>query len=177
MELFDKIRSEATGFVKMVAGHGESGDHVQTVTIERGRGEVEALWRDPDTLSSIFGEGVKIRVVDGIYEWSLPAGADQAELWRSELVDSGHSLRFVTDDNDADNRGSDRGVESAELVVSSRDAPNERGTELTLKAAARLPAFFTASFLFGALYRARALLQTGEVPTLAHNPSARGRVH
>lgn len=178
MELFDRIKEEAAGFVTKVAGHGETGEQVQTVTIACAQSEVEALWRDPDKLSSVFGDEVGIRVIDGgVFEWTLSTGPDEIESWWSKLVDTGDSLRFVTYIKDAEYKDSDRGARSAELAVRFREAPNERGTELSLSTTSRLPAIFTTTFLFGALYRARALLQTGEVPTLAHNPSARDSAH
>jgi len=36
-----------------------------------------------------------------------------------------------------------------------------------------LPGLLTGAIAFKLLYRMRALLQTGELPTLEHNPSAR----
>ncbi|MBS3693880.1 hypothetical protein [Rhodococcus qingshengii] len=174
MELFDRAKEVAVGLVTKVAGHGGSGEHAQTVTIGRARDEVDALWRDPDLLSSVFGDAVTIRMVEGgVFEWKLSSRADETDVWRSKLVEAGDSLRFVTDDKDA----TDEGSKPAELVVSSREAPSDLGTELTLRSDSGLPAVFTKTFLFRALYRARALVQTGEVPTLAHNPSARDSAH
>lgn len=184
MKLFDSVKKEAAGLVTKIAAHGGSGDQTQTMTIGRARNEVDALWRDPDKLSSVFGDAVTIRMVEsGVFGWKLSPGADETEIWRSKLVEVGDSLRLVSCDEDSDNEDTQGknaigdGRKPAELVVAFREAPRDLGTELTVRSNSRLPAIFTKPFLFGALYRARALLQTGEVPTLTHNPSARNSAH
>ncbi|WP_280506943.1 hypothetical protein [Nocardia farcinica] len=61
----------------------------------------------------------------------------------------------------------------AQLHIEFAEAPADLGTEVTLRVTAPVPGLLTGAVAFKVLYRARALLQTGELPTLAHNPSAR----
>ncbi|MEI4535529.1 hypothetical protein WAE93_30445 [Pseudomonas aeruginosa] len=60
-----------------------------------------------------------------------------------------------------------------QIVVKYRAAPRELGTEVTLCVQAPAPALLSGAAAFKVLYRLRALMQTGEVPTIQSNPSAR----
>ena len=62
---------------------------------------------------------------------------------------------------------------AAHVLLEFRDASRDRGTEIVARVSAPAPGLLTGPLTFKALYRARALLQTGEVPTLHHNSSAR----
>jgi hypothetical protein len=62
---------------------------------------------------------------------------------------------------------------NAAVALEFRDAPQGRGTEVIAKATGPAPGMLTGALTFKALYRARALLMTGEVPTIEYNPSAR----
>ena len=62
---------------------------------------------------------------------------------------------------------------NAAVALHLRDAPQGRGTEVIAKATAPAPGTLTGAMTFKALYRARALFMTGELPTIKFNPSAR----
>jgi hypothetical protein len=59
------------------------------------------------------------------------------------------------------------------IVLEFGDAPQDRGTEVIARVSSPAPGVLTGPLAFKALYRARALLMTGEVPTIKSNPSAR----
>ncbi len=62
---------------------------------------------------------------------------------------------------------------SAGIMVQFREAPQDRGTEVIARTTSPGPGALTGVLTFKVLYRARALLMTGEVPTIEFNPSAR----
>ena len=64
-------------------------------------------------------------------------------------------------------------TERLTFIVAFRPAPNHLGTELSLRLKTPAPDLLTGALAFKILYRCRALLQTGEVPTIRSNPSAR----
>jgi hypothetical protein len=59
------------------------------------------------------------------------------------------------------------------IVLDFRDASQDRGTEVIAHVSSPAPGALTGTVVFKALYRARSLLLTGEVPTIEFNPSAR----
>ena len=61
----------------------------------------------------------------------------------------------------------------AGIVLEFRDAPQDRGTEVIAHVTSPAPGTLSGALTYKALYRARALIQTAEVPTIRHNPSAR----
>ncbi|MGK8523858.1 SRPBCC family protein [Nocardia asteroides] len=141
----------------------------QTVTIARPRAEVERFWRDPENLSQVLGDVAEVRSTEpSIYEWTLHSGTDGRTTWKTTLREEEGHLRFVGP-TDADAPS----AQGLELELGFRDAPRDLGTEVTMRAKTPLPGLLTGAGMFTALYRARALLQTGEMPSLAHNPSAR----
>jgi hypothetical protein len=91
------------------------------------------------------------------YRWQLMDGP----AWESRLAAEPGRLRYVgtSDDN--------------ELAVEYRPAPNDLGTEVTLRVKVPAPGLLSGAAAFKVLYRTRALIQTGEVPTIRSNPSAR----
>jgi uncharacterized membrane protein len=174
VDYLDKAVHQVTGLATKIVGHRSGdGDRLQTVTINRSREEIDQFWRDPEQLSLVLGHIATVRSPeDGVFVWMLSAGPPGTQTWRTRLLASDHGLRFVADSADTDGTG-----DRAEVVVTYRPAPNDLGTEVTLEAATPFPDFLTGSALFAILYRTRALLQTGEVPTLSHNPSAREAAH
>lgn len=150
-----------------VTGHASPSDRTQSVTIARPRDEVKQFWRDPASLSAVFDSAADVRAGDiaGEYVWS-PGGSSDGGPWRAVLREDGDVFRF------SPAPGDDPGPTPG-FVLRFRDAPCELGTEVTLRAQSPLPDFLSSLAAFAVLYRARALLQTGEVPTLRGNPSAR----
>jgi len=157
-----------------VVGHSTRSDRTQSVTISRPRDEVKQFWREPESLSAVFDRAADVRAGDvaGEYLWSPGGppedGSGDTEQWRATLHEEGDTFRFTAE-------GADSPTPTPGFVLTFRDAPRELGTEVTLRAEIPLPDFLSTPAAFAVLYRARALLQTGEVPTLRDNPSARGR--
>jgi uncharacterized membrane protein len=174
VDYLGKAKEQVTELAtKIVGHHGGGGGRSQTVTINRSREEIDRFWRDPEKLSQVLDPRARVRSLEGdVFEWMLSAGPGGTQTWRTRLLASDDGLRFVADPADTGGTGG-----RAEVVVTYRQAPNDLGTEVTLAAATPFPDFLTGTALFTVLYRVRALLQTGEIPTLSHNPSARDTAH
>lgn len=132
----------------------------QTVTVACSAADAEDLFRDPDRLSVILGDVGEVRGTGGEhYRWTLRAGDTEVQF-DSRLVAEDGGLVFTDD-------------AGHQIAVRHRPAPNGLGTEITLDADLPAPGLLVGAAAFTVLYRARALLQTGEVPTIARNPSGR----
>ncbi|OBK78472.1 hypothetical protein [Mycobacterium sp. 1274761.0] len=139
---------------------------VQAVTIGRPRHEVIDKLRNADFLTQVFGD------VADVHEsgperlrWTFRFDGSDGPAWECVVATEGDTqLRFVDVNPDR----------SAGIVMDLRDAPQDRGTEVIARVTSPAPGALTGALTFKALYRARALLMTGEVPTIKWNPSARG---
>jgi uncharacterized membrane protein len=138
---------------------------IQAVTIPRPRHEVAAFFRDADRLSQVFGDVAEVESAGpDRMRWTFVSQGANGPSWDCVVaVDDETQLRYV--DADADS--------SAGIVLRFRDAPQDRGTEVVARVSSPAPGALTGALLFKALYRSRALLVTGEVPTIKENPSAR----
>lgn len=176
MSILYNVRKQlAARVVKGLRHDGRRGMSSQTVTISVGSNDMERFWRDPERLSQVFGDVATVSSPENeIFVWTLSIGTGEAHTWRTRLHTADGELRFVAVSGDDANSDS---INDATVVVRYRSAPVDMGTEVTLKAATPFPDLFTETVLFKALYRARALLQTGEAPTLSNNPSARKGAH
>ncbi|WP_455901120.1 SRPBCC family protein [Rhodococcus gordoniae] len=136
----------------------------QTVTVTAPRAQVMQFWRDPENLSRVFGDHVRVETVEANrmrWTWDV---AGRSTIWDTRVDVTSEGLAFVGED-DADTPG-------PRVVLAVSDAP--RGsTAMTLRAQVPAPDLVTGAWTFTALYRARALMQTGEIPTLQGSPSAR----
>lgn len=167
-DVSDSVISIGTTVVEKTVARASSGAKPVTLTIARPRSEVEQVWRDAATLSRILGTVADVAVkAPNQYRWSVHVpGGDDVE-WDSQLIDIPEGLRFVgTGDGPA-------GKGATEVSVLFRDAPADLGTEVTLSLRLPAPNVVLRGAAFKVLYRARALLQTGELPTLTPTPSAR----
>ncbi|MGW6331752.1 hypothetical protein [Nocardia rhamnosiphila] len=164
MDYLQKVKEEVVGLVGLAVGPISGGTGRRVLTIERPRAVVEDFWRNPDNLSRVFDglAGVRSTAPDR-YEWTVPPDGADAITWESVLLTERDGLQFV----DAVD------PERARIELEFTDAPRDRGTEVHMSATAPLPRQLTGAALFTVLYRARALMQTGEVPTLDRNPSGR----
>ncbi|MFF3228364.1 hypothetical protein ACFYV7_36600 [Nocardia suismassiliense] len=172
MSYIDKAKEQLTDLVGKVIDSSSSSGGTQTVTISRPRAEVEQFWRDPDKLSRVLGDLAEVRATGPTsYEWILHRPDEESVTWDTRLETEDNGLRFVRATGNGDPS------EAAEIRVTFRDAPRDLGTEVTLRVKSPIPDLLTGAATFKALYRARALMQTGELPTLAHNPSARAAAH
>ncbi len=135
----------------------------QTLTIARPAGEVLAAWRDPAVVSRLMGDlGRAEAGAAGRWTFSLTTGGGTSV--EAELADGQDAVEF--------HRPGERGGEGFLLRVGTRPAPRELGTEVTCEVAPELSAGVGA-VPFTLLYRLRALLLTGEIPTLGPQPAAR----
>lgn len=148
------------------------------VTIGRPAEELRALWLRPDVQSQIWAHFADITSLDDrTAEWVAHGPAGGEYRWRTATAQSGtDELRWSTlDGADVPNTGS----------LAFRPAPGDRGTELHLQVQFNPPggAIGTAvskmfhivprEIVLKALYRFRALAQTGEIPTTDSQPAAR----
>ncbi len=150
------------------------------ITIGKPADEIYRFWRSPGNLSQIMADLGDVTELDGErshWEARLPGGKTVA--WDSRIVEDrpGELIRWESlPGTDIPNEG----------AIRFRSAPGDRGTEAGLsmwfeppggavgEAAVNFLGFAPRAATTKALHRLRSLVETGEVPTLAHNPSARG---
>jgi hypothetical protein len=158
-------------------GDDRSGEAVtarQTVTFGRGRERLAELFQDPIALSRIAGEVASVEQRGATHwVWSFKRPGGDRLIIESELAVLSTGLLWTA--------VADEGQPSHSAKLDFVPAPNELGTEVTLQIEAHpgpaLPEGLTQLALGGALlkalHRAKALVETGEIPTLSHNPAAR----
>ncbi|MEU5842174.1 hypothetical protein [Rhodococcus sp. NPDC047139] len=152
------------GFVRRVVDRPLDARRPQTVTVTAPRAQVMQFWRNPENLSRVFGDHVRVETAEANrlrWTWNAAGGS---MIWETRVDVTAEGLAFVGED-DADTPG-------PRVVLAVADAPRG-GTEMTLRAEVPGPDLVTGALTFTALYRARALMQTGEIPTLQGSPSAR----
>jgi|SoiMetStandDraft_5_1073268.scaffolds.fasta_scaffold143130_2 uncharacterized membrane protein len=137
----------------------------QAITIARPRHEVIALFQDTERLSVVFGDAAEVQQAGPErLRWVFAIGGNDRFIWDCVVsMEDDARLRFADLDPGS----------GAEIVLNFRDAPQERGTEVIAQVTSPGPGALSGALAFKALYRARALLLTGEVPTIEYNPSAR----
>lgn len=154
-------KNQVLGVVNKVIAMAPRRARAQTVTIACPVERIEQFWRDPDQLSVVLGDIADIDAEGrNRYRWRL--SAEPSVVWETTLVEEADGVRFVGDGN--------------QIEVKYRPAPHELGTEVTLSVKTAAPALLSGAAAYKVLYRLRALMQTGEVPTFASNPSARKSV-
>ncbi|KWX26087.1 hypothetical protein AFM11_02255 [Mycolicibacterium wolinskyi] len=167
MNVVDTAKQQAKQLAhKVVEKVGEkvtADSRVQAITIARPRAEVLDLFQDPERLSRIFGDIADVTDAGADrLRWTF--AGDDGPVWDCVVSREGDNrLRYVDVNPER----------AAGLTLDFSDAPGDRGTEVVARVTAPGPGALTGVLTFKALYRARALLQTGEVPTIARNPSAR----
>ncbi|WP_432523900.1 hypothetical protein [Kineococcus sp. SYSU DK006] len=159
--------------------HGVS----QTLTIARPPQEVLTACRDPRVLSRLLGDLGRVETGEGdritfvLSSEGEEMSVDTRAVEREDGVEFRRLADPVAGDGDAevarpedDTEGGPTGAagESALLAVRVLPAPRDLGSEVRFEL--DLPAGAVA---FTLLYRLRALLQTGEIPTLRPQPAAR----
>jgi uncharacterized membrane protein len=164
MALLDDAREQARLLVEKVTGSDGRESGVQAVTVARSRHDVIAAFRNPEFLSQIFGEIADVDATgpDRLH-WTFHGPGNDDVGWECVITAGDTEVTYA-------------GAESggpAEIVVAFRDAPQDRGTEVVARVSAPAAGLLTGPLTFKALYRARAVLQTGEIPTIRRNPSAR----
>jgi uncharacterized membrane protein len=151
------------GAVANRTGHREQS---QSVTIRSDPETVQQLFRDPGRLSEVLGDIAEVQQTGGDhFRWVFRQGPLDGASWDSVLVADSGQLRFVD--------AGQKGATGSGIILDFNEAPRGQGTEVTLRVKSPAPALLSGALAFKALYRARALLQTGEIPTIRKNPSAR----
>jgi uncharacterized membrane protein len=169
MSVVETTKAQVKNVVEMVAdqlGDPATESRTQAITVGVPRRDVIDLFQDANRLARVFGGVADVhRLSADRLRWSfLLDGYDGANWDCVVIVEDDMRLRYVDV-----HPGRDTGI-----VLDFRDAPRERGTEVIAHVSIPAPGALTGAVVFKALYRARALLVTGEMPTIEYNPSARG---
>lgn len=150
------------------------------ITIGKPADELHRLWRDPQTHSRIMGDFAEVTSIgEDRQHWEVDVPLGRSVAWDAEVVEDrpGELLRWESlDGADLPNEGS----------VRFHPAPSDRGTKVSLQfrfdppggalgttAVERLD-IVPSTLATRALRRFKSLAETGEIPTLEKNPSARG---
>lgn len=151
----------------------------RSITIEKPAAELHRFWRDPHNLSQIMGDLVEVtKVSEDRVHWRVHGPFGRNVEWDTQIVEDrpGEILRWK----------SLRGAQVPnEGSVRFRPAPRDWGTEARLRFRFDLPGgvlgkrrakrlgMMPSMLVEKALRRFKSLAETGEIPTLEHNPSAR----
>lgn len=152
----------------------------RSITIGKPPDELYQFWREPKHLTRIMGHFAEVTSASADRQrWIVHGPLDRSASWETQVVEDrpGEFLRWE----------SLKGAAlSSESSVSFRPAPGDRGTEVTLhvrfdppggalgNAAITQLDIVPSTLVNEALRRFKSLAETGEIPTLEHNPSARG---
>ncbi|WP_369052417.1 hypothetical protein [Kineococcus terrestris] len=153
------------GTAGAVLGADGASSGQQVMTIGRPAGDVLAACRDPHVLSRLLGElgGVRQDAADGALVWTL--GGREVATRAEEQPDA---VRHTTT---RDAEGLSAGT--VLLEVGTAPAPADLGTEVRLRVRAPVGDLAAGAAAFTLLYRLRALLVTGEIPTIDPQPAHR----
>lgn len=155
-------------------------DVARSITIDKPADELHRIWREPATLPQVMRHFAEVTVKDEHHaHWKVRGPGGRSLEWDSQVVEDrpGELLRWESAEGaDVRNEG----------TLRFRPAAGDRGTEVALRirfappggalggAAMRLFAFVPSALAGKALRRFKSLVETGEMPTLERNPSARG---
>ncbi|RYE86983.1 MAG: DUF2892 domain-containing protein [Myxococcales bacterium] len=149
-----------------------------TLTIGKTAAELHEAWSHPSTLAQVMGHFATLTPADaGRTRWSVQGPLGTHVEWDTSVT------------GERPERIEWRSVEGSSLVsegwVRFRAAPGDRGTEVTLSLGFEPPGGVVGNALVkllgapaevlvrAALRRFKSLVETGEIPTLEHNPAAR----
>lgn len=163
------------------AGGGEDTAISRTITIDEPAEDLYETWRDPDQLARIVGHFADVTATDeDLLRWTVEAPGGRTISWDTRIVQAepGEFLRWETP-GDA--------MVPSEGELRFRPAPGDQGTEVELALDVDPPGGVAGAVAMDrldvlpeavvgvALDRFKSLAETGEIPTLADNPSGRGR--
>ena len=152
----------------------------RSITIEKPADELYRFWREPQHLSEIMGSFADVTTAgENRMHWRLHGPLVQNMEWDTQIVEDRPnevlSLKSI-----------DGAQLPNEATIRFSPAPADWGTVATLrfrfeppggalgKSAAKLLGAVPRVLAEKALRRFKSLVETGEIPTLEHNPSARG---
>ncbi|WP_436927731.1 SRPBCC family protein [Halosimplex amylolyticum] len=155
-------------------------DVQRSITVERPAEELYDRWRDPETHEQIWAHFAEVEQVgEDRQHWALTGPGDVTVEWDAEVVaaEPGEFLRWKSlPGARVPNEGSVRfksraDGEETEVTLHLRfDPPGGRVGTALLERLDLLPDAAAGT----ALRRFKSLVETGEIPTLERNPSARG---
>jgi len=151
----------------------------RAVTVGRSPEELYEFWSNPANLARIMDHFAEVTPRDGALHWRVRGPLKQVFEWDSRPVEeeAGRKLSWQTLPG---------GTLANHGDVTFRPGPNGTGTEVTLhlkfepplgnvgKSLAKAFRLVPRAVVGQALRRFKSLVETGEIPTLEHNPSARG---
>ncbi|WP_335998549.1 SRPBCC family protein [Halorientalis halophila] len=152
----------------------------RTISVGKSADELYEAWRDPETFARVMSHVADVTPsANDRHHWTVHTPYGRAVSWETRIVedDPGQIVRWATP-GDA--------VVSHEGAVRFREAAGGRGTEMTLTVSFDPPGGalgdavlkrlgMAPEMLVGqALARFKSLVESGEIPTLEGNPSARG---
>jgi uncharacterized membrane protein len=167
MNVVDTAREQVKHLVEVVTDKvtdaATTESRIQAITIGRPRADVIRLFQDAELLAEVVGDFAEVHSAgEGRLRWTFLF--DGGVAWDCVIViEDDIRVRFVDVNPDR----------TAELTLEFRDAPQDRGTEVTARVSSPAPGTLTGPLAYKMLYRARAVLLTGEAPTIKYNPSAR----
>lgn len=149
-----------------------------SITVGGSPEELYAQWRDPQRLAAIMAHFAEVTGNGNLTHWRVPLPTGCVLEWDSEVVESrqGEMVRW---------RSVEGGDISTEGSVHFAPAPGGKGTEVTLAQSFTItgnPAKTVLARGFKMIPKAltsqalrwfKSLAETGECPTLSHNPAAR----
>jgi uncharacterized membrane protein len=145
----------------------------RSLTIGKSADELFRSWREPAILRRVMEPLAEVTVLDhGRTRWALRLPLGRRLEWTCEVVEERPAalLRW---------RASGGAPVPHECALTFRPAPGNLGTEVSLQLAlgpaALLPDLPLKMAAEKVLRRFKSLVETGELPTVAHNPSARAR--
>lgn len=152
----------------------------RSITVAAPAEQLYEAWRDPSVLEQTMGHFATVESIGGdSHRWSVHAPAGRTLSWETEVVQAepGEVLRWAS-----------RPEQRIEMdgTVRFEPAAGDRGTRVALSLRFDPPGGQITATLLNrlklapetlvgvALSRFKSLVETGEIPTLEGNPSARG---
>lgn len=159
----------------------EALDVERSITIGESPEELYDRWREPETHEQMWAHFAEVtQTEENQQHWAVGGPMDVTVEWDAEVVEDepGEFLRWeslpgATVPNEGSVRFTPR-PNRDETEVTLRVRFDPPGGSLTTATADRLD-FVPETAAGTALQRFKALVETGEIPTLEDNPSARGR--
>lgn len=177
------LKSAATGQERHEPGAPADAMEVErSITVGKPADELYELWRDPEHLAHVmehFADVEQSADDEDLQHWSVRGPLGRAVSWDARIEEDrpGEYLSWKSlEGADLPNEGS----------VQFEPAPGDRGTEVTVyfrfdppggavgNAAAKRLGIVPETVALKSLRRFKSLAESGEIPTLEKNPSARG---
>ncbi len=155
----------------------------RSITIGKSANELSRLLHEPQAIARIMGDFAEVsQVSNNRMRWVIRGPLEQRVEWETQVVEDrpGEVLRW---------KSLDGAVLPNENALRFRPAPDNRGTEVTLRLNFDLPGGALGTSVARrlkivprlaaekALRHFKSLAEAGEIPTLKHNPAAYKGTH